>query len=307
MTNVMMTRLAACTGRSWERLSCLRPDPARGSAVRAAGATAHPGAERGRQAQHHRVWRPSRRLRHPRRRHGGEVRCPRSPRAIRRRHQRRCRAPDRRRRRAGGAAPRRSAGSRTPHRHRVRRPRQPRRRTAALGQRSRADHPPDSAVECRPRAGAAPERLSPRSSLHRRARPGCRLHGGRAEHRDRHARACARIPCSCTSRTASSARIRSVRTSRLSIDDVIEKKIDMLDAHVSQMYEWLPWVAGNLESVPKGAAERKKWLHEARAGTAERRPSAPRSRSGTVRRRATPCGTPKRSRSASTARVQTRR
>ena len=52
----------------------------------------------------------------------------------------------------------------------------------------------------------------------------------------------------------------------ISIDDVFDKKIDMLDAHVSQMYEWLPWVAGNLETVPKGAAERKKWLREARAG-----------------------------------------
>ena len=27
----------------------------------------------------------------------------------------------------------------------------------------------------------------------------------------------------------------------------------MLDAHVSQMYEWLPWVAGSLENVPKDA------------------------------------------------------
>ena len=52
----------------------------------------------------------------------------------------------------------------------------------------------------------------------------------------------------------------------ISIDDVIEKKIDMLDAHVSQMYEWLPWVAGNLESVPKGAPERRKWLRETRSG-----------------------------------------
>jgi LmbE family N-acetylglucosaminyl deacetylase len=51
----------------------------------------------------------------------------------------------------------------------------------------------------------------------------------------------------------------------ISIDDVIDKKIDMLDAHVSQMYEWLPWVAGNLESVPKGAAERRQWLRETRA------------------------------------------
>ena len=52
----------------------------------------------------------------------------------------------------------------------------------------------------------------------------------------------------------------------VSVDDVIEKKIDMLDAHVSQMYEWLPWVAGNLENVPRDAAARKRWLRETRAG-----------------------------------------
>jgi LmbE family N-acetylglucosaminyl deacetylase len=52
----------------------------------------------------------------------------------------------------------------------------------------------------------------------------------------------------------------------VSIDDVIEKKIDMLDAHVSQMYEWLPWVDGRLEWVPKDAAGRRRWLREARAG-----------------------------------------
>jgi LmbE family N-acetylglucosaminyl deacetylase len=52
----------------------------------------------------------------------------------------------------------------------------------------------------------------------------------------------------------------------VSIDDVIEKKIDMLDAHVSQMYEWLPWVAHTLDSVPKDAAGRRRWLRETRAG-----------------------------------------
>ena len=51
----------------------------------------------------------------------------------------------------------------------------------------------------------------------------------------------------------------------ISIDEVIEKKIDMLDAHVSQMYEWLPWVAGTLDSVPKDPAARRKWLFETRA------------------------------------------
>jgi LmbE family N-acetylglucosaminyl deacetylase len=46
----------------------------------------------------------------------------------------------------------------------------------------------------------------------------------------------------------------------VSIDDVFQKKIDMLDAHVSQFYEWLPWTTGNLDQVPKDAVERKKWL-----------------------------------------------
>jgi LmbE family N-acetylglucosaminyl deacetylase len=46
----------------------------------------------------------------------------------------------------------------------------------------------------------------------------------------------------------------------VSIDDVFNKKLDMLDAHVSQMYEWLPWHDGILAQVPKDSAERKKWL-----------------------------------------------
>ena len=46
----------------------------------------------------------------------------------------------------------------------------------------------------------------------------------------------------------------------VSIDDVFQKKIDMLDAHVSQFYEWLPWTIGNLDQVPKDVVERKKWL-----------------------------------------------
>jgi LmbE family N-acetylglucosaminyl deacetylase len=46
----------------------------------------------------------------------------------------------------------------------------------------------------------------------------------------------------------------------IDIDDVFQKKIDALDAQVSQFYEWLPWVAGTLSEVPKDPAERKKWL-----------------------------------------------
>ncbi len=44
------------------------------------------------------------------------------------------------------------------------------------------------------------------------------------------------------------------------IDDVWEKKMDGFDAHVSQMYEWLPWVDHTLDRVPKDPAERRKWI-----------------------------------------------
>src|SRR5258708_36391248 len=46
----------------------------------------------------------------------------------------------------------------------------------------------------------------------------------------------------------------------IAIDDVFDKKIDALDAHVSQVYEWLPWVDHTLDQVPKDVVERKKWL-----------------------------------------------
>jgi len=51
----------------------------------------------------------------------------------------------------------------------------------------------------------------------------------------------------------------------VAIDDVIDLKIDALDSHVSQFYEWLPWVDGRLEEVPKDPAERKAWLKRARS------------------------------------------
>src|SRR6266851_1223495 len=51
----------------------------------------------------------------------------------------------------------------------------------------------------------------------------------------------------------------------VSLDDVIDKKVDALDSFVSQFYEWLPWVDGKLADVPKDAAERKAWLKRARA------------------------------------------
>jgi LmbE family N-acetylglucosaminyl deacetylase len=50
------------------------------------------------------------------------------------------------------------------------------------------------------------------------------------------------------------------------IDDVWDKKISALDAHVSQFYEWLPWVDGRLDSVPRDPEARKQWLDKARTG-----------------------------------------
>src|ERR1700693_5735458 len=46
----------------------------------------------------------------------------------------------------------------------------------------------------------------------------------------------------------------------VAIDDVFDLKISVLDAHVSQVYEWLPWVDHILDQVPKDATERRKWL-----------------------------------------------
>jgi LmbE family N-acetylglucosaminyl deacetylase len=52
----------------------------------------------------------------------------------------------------------------------------------------------------------------------------------------------------------------------VSIDDTFAKKIDMIDAHVSQVYEWLPWLNGRLDAVPKDPAARKLWLEKQRQG-----------------------------------------
>ena len=52
----------------------------------------------------------------------------------------------------------------------------------------------------------------------------------------------------------------------VAIDSVFERKLSALDAHVSQMYEWLPWVAGIVDQVPKEPAARLAWLTQQRAG-----------------------------------------
>lgn len=48
----------------------------------------------------------------------------------------------------------------------------------------------------------------------------------------------------------------------VAIDETIDTKLDAMDAHTSQMYEWLPWTWGGVDEVPAGAAERKAWLKE---------------------------------------------
>jgi LmbE family N-acetylglucosaminyl deacetylase len=48
----------------------------------------------------------------------------------------------------------------------------------------------------------------------------------------------------------------------VAIDDILQTKLNGLDAHVSQFYEWLPWVEHKLDQVPSDPAARKKWLEE---------------------------------------------
>jgi LmbE family N-acetylglucosaminyl deacetylase len=53
----------------------------------------------------------------------------------------------------------------------------------------------------------------------------------------------------------------------IDITSTYDKKIAGLDAHVSQMYEWLPWIGGYLVEVPQGKEDRIIWLSKRTAGT----------------------------------------
>src|SRR5258708_12734011 len=46
----------------------------------------------------------------------------------------------------------------------------------------------------------------------------------------------------------------------IDIDDVAAKKLDALDAHVSQFYEWLPWLDARLYEVPHDPTPRQQSL-----------------------------------------------
>ncbi|MBI5094254.1 MAG: PIG-L family deacetylase [Candidatus Hydrogenedentes bacterium] len=46
------------------------------------------------------------------------------------------------------------------------------------------------------------------------------------------------------------------------VSDVMDTKFEMLDAMESQVYEWLPWLAGKLGEVPKELKARKTWLRK---------------------------------------------
>lgn len=48
------------------------------------------------------------------------------------------------------------------------------------------------------------------------------------------------------------------------IDDVIDRKYEMFNCHVSQVYEWLPYTNGVLSQVPANPEERLDWLRNPR-------------------------------------------
>ncbi|MDH5365340.1 MAG: PIG-L family deacetylase [Cyclobacteriaceae bacterium] len=50
----------------------------------------------------------------------------------------------------------------------------------------------------------------------------------------------------------------------IDIDKTFDTKINGLDAHVSQFYEWLPWISGYPNDVPEGKKERIEWLKQFR-------------------------------------------
>ena len=52
----------------------------------------------------------------------------------------------------------------------------------------------------------------------------------------------------------------------IDISSVIDEKINALDAHESQFYEWLPWISGYEGDIPTEKEERLAWLKKSRTG-----------------------------------------
>jgi LmbE family N-acetylglucosaminyl deacetylase len=50
----------------------------------------------------------------------------------------------------------------------------------------------------------------------------------------------------------------------IDITSVFDQKINALDAHQSQFYEWLPWIGHYADQVPADPTEKKKWLAKTR-------------------------------------------
>ena len=50
----------------------------------------------------------------------------------------------------------------------------------------------------------------------------------------------------------------------VAVDRVMDKKWRSIDAMTSQMYEWLPWIAGYLDEVPADPAGRFEWIKKRR-------------------------------------------
>jgi LmbE family N-acetylglucosaminyl deacetylase len=46
----------------------------------------------------------------------------------------------------------------------------------------------------------------------------------------------------------------------IDITNAFGQKVHALDAHVSQFYEWLPWIGGYFDQVPANVGDREKWL-----------------------------------------------
>ena len=52
----------------------------------------------------------------------------------------------------------------------------------------------------------------------------------------------------------------------IDIDEVFDKKAELIHCHKSQFYEWLPWVEKEIEQVPEADIARLKWLKEKLSG-----------------------------------------